>query len=115
MESFLDNLSLFLQSYVKQSLAIIWAEQDTREHLPPSPLGMYPVVEASPLRSMRIPGGTLKGKEMMPTCHLENLPFACSSNTALRARQPTSGSLPASSPRRMPMSCFSLLSRAAQQ
>ena len=93
LESFLDNLSLFLQSYVKQSLAIIRTEQDTREHLPPPPLGMYPEVEAPPLRSTGIPGGTIKGKEVMPSCNLENLPFICSSNTASRARQPR---LPAS-------------------
>ncbi|PKU47641.1 cytoskeleton-associated protein 5-like [Limosa lapponica baueri] len=60
-----SEVEAYLQktSYAKQSLAIIQTEQDTRENLPPPPLGTYPEVEASPLRSMGIPAGTIKENE----------------------------------------------------
>lgn len=73
--SFIENLSVFLQSCVKQSLAIIQTEQDTRESSSSSSsssLGEYPEVESFSLRSIEITGGSVKGKKLMPSCHLED-------------------------------------------
>lgn len=72
LECFLENFSLFLQSCVKQSLAIIQTEQDIREASSFSSLGEYPEVETSPFRSTEIAGGSMKEKELMPSCHLED-------------------------------------------
>lgn len=72
LEFFIENLSLFLQSCVKQSLAIIQTEQDIREApSSSSSLGEYPEVETS-LRFIEITGRSMKGKELMPFCHLED-------------------------------------------
>lgn len=62
LECFLENFSLFLQSCVKQSLAIIQTEQDIREASSFSSLGEYPEVETSPFRSTEIAGGSMKEK-----------------------------------------------------
>uniref|UniRef100_A0A8B9BTH4 TOG domain-containing protein n=1 Tax=Anser brachyrhynchus TaxID=132585 RepID=A0A8B9BTH4_9AVES len=61
-------------SYLNQSLAIVRTEQNTREHLPPAPLGTSPEAEAAPLGPTRIPGGTPGGKAVTAPCRLENLP-----------------------------------------
>lgn len=71
LEFFTENLSLFLQSCVKQSLAIIQTAQDTRETSSFSSLGEYPEVETS-LRSIETTGGSMKGMEWMLSCHLED-------------------------------------------
>ncbi|XP_010222690.1 PREDICTED: cytoskeleton-associated protein 5-like [Tinamus guttatus] len=76
LEPFLGNLSLFLQSYVKQGLAIIETEQETSEHISPPSSGISPHVERSPLRPTVTPGGITKEDEATPSQHLENLPFA---------------------------------------
>ncbi|XP_009680506.2 cytoskeleton-associated protein 5-like [Struthio camelus] len=76
LEPFLGNLSLFLQSYVKQGLAIIQTKQGTREHISPPPSGISPHVEGSPLRPTATLGGITNEEEATPSCHPESLPFA---------------------------------------
>ncbi|XP_062439029.1 cytoskeleton-associated protein 5-like [Rhea pennata] len=71
LEPFLGNLSLFLQSYVKQGLAIIQAEQDTRQHISPPPSGVSPHMEGSPPGPPVTLGGTTNEEEVTPSCHLD--------------------------------------------
>uniref|UniRef100_A0A493T2D1 TOG domain-containing protein n=1 Tax=Anas platyrhynchos platyrhynchos TaxID=8840 RepID=A0A493T2D1_ANAPP len=63
-ESLREGLEEF---YLNQNLAVIRAEQNTREHLPPPSLDMSPEAEAAPLGSAEIP------EAAHPSCSLENL------------------------------------------